>query len=82
MSKEYTITIKELLERPIIREDCNEEWMNKMTDEELRQWDKEVFSLCLEEGTPNKFPDLGAAHLSKHIDRGILYKLFKLRENE
>lgn len=75
--KGYSITIKDLLERPIIRNDFEEEWMNKMTDEELSQFDKESYQLCLEEGTPEKYPDINAACLSKHIDRGILYKIIK-----
>lgn len=32
---EYSITIKELIKSPIIRNDFDEEWMNKMTDDEL-----------------------------------------------
>jgi|LauGreDrversion4_2_1035121.scaffolds.fasta_scaffold01706_10 hypothetical protein len=80
MSKGYTIKIKELLERPIIRNDYDEEWMNKMTDDELNQFDRESLQLCIEEGTPEKYPDINAACLSKHIDRGILYKLHKTRK--
>lgn len=45
----YSITIKDLLERQIIRNDFKEEWMNKMTDEELSQFDKESYQLCLKE---------------------------------
>ena len=73
----YSITIQDLLERPIIRNDFEEEWMNKMSDEELSQFDKESYQLCLEEGTPEKYPDINAACLSKHIDRSILYKIVK-----
>ena len=73
----FTITVGDLLDRPVIREDYtgHDVWMNKMTDKELAQWDKEAYAFAIAEGTPNKFPDLNAAHLSKHIDRGILYKL-------
>ena len=81
MSKtEYSITIKELIERPNIRDDFNDSdsWMNKMSDEEIDQWDKEAYAICKEEGTPQKYPDMNAAHLTKHIDRGILYKLFQM----
>jgi hypothetical protein len=78
MSRVYSITIQELLERPIIRNDYNEEWMNKMTDEELTQFDEETRQLCIENGTLNKkFPDINAACLSKLVDRNILYKLLK-----
>lgn len=79
MSIKYSITIKELLERPIIRNDYNEEWMNKMTDEELSKFEKESYQICIENGTPEKFPDINAACLSKHIDRNILYELLKQR---
>jgi hypothetical protein len=76
---EYTIKIQELIERPIIRTDFDEERMNKMTDDELSQYNKESYEMCINEGTPNKYPDINAAILSKHIDRCILYKLFKLK---
>jgi len=75
---EYTITIQELMSRPIIRNDYDEEWMNKMTEEELNQFDKESYEICLKEGIENKYPDINAACLAKHIDRSILYKLFKM----
>lgn len=32
----------------------------------------------IEEGVEDKFPDINAAVLSKHIDRCILYKLFSI----
>lgn len=73
----YSISIQELLERPIIRNDFEDEWMNKMTNEELSQFDKESYQLCIEEGVQEKFPDINAACLSKHIDRSILYKIIK-----
>ena len=81
MNNNYSITIQELLQRPIIRNEFNEEWMNKMTDEELTQFDKESYQICLEDGTPEKYPDINAACLSKHIDRTILYKLIKENGN-
>lgn len=74
---EYSITIQEIIKRSIIRNDFDEEWMNKMTDEELSQFDKESYKICIEEGTVEKYPDINAACLSKHIDRGILYNLLK-----
>jgi hypothetical protein len=77
MSRVYSITIQELLERPIIRNDYNEEWMNKMTDEELTEFNKETRQLCIENGTLDKFPDINAACLSKLVDRNTLYELLK-----
>jgi hypothetical protein len=72
----YSITVPELIKRPIIREDFDEEWMNKMTDLEISQWDKETYAIIESEGITD-FPAVNAAHLSKHIDRSILYKIFK-----
>jgi len=77
MNKKYSITIQELLERPIIRNDFTDEWMNKMTDEEILQYDKETKQICIENGTPEKFPDINAAFLGKSIDRSIMYNMFK-----
>lgn len=73
---DYSITLKELIERPIIRNDYDEERMNKMTDDEIKQYEKEVEQILLE-CVIQKYPDWNAAYLSKHIDRDILYKLFK-----
>ena len=75
----YTISIEELVERPLIRNNFNEEWMNKMTNKELDQFEKESLEMCMEEGTPEKYPNINAACLSKHIDRCILYELLKQR---
>lgn len=79
--KHYTLPVHELVDRPVIREDFNEEWMNKMTDDEIKQWDEETYAILREEGI-TEYPDLNSAHLSKYIDRGILYELFKIAKNE
>ena len=79
--QQYTISVRELIDRPIIREDFNEEWMNKMTDEEINQWDVETYTMIQDEGITG-YHDVNGAHLSKHIDRCILYKLFKQAKNE
>ncbi len=76
----YTITISELIKRSIIRTDFNEEWKNKMTDEEISQFDRESYDMCLEKGVLKKFPDLNASYLAKYIDRCVLYDLFKKLE--
>jgi hypothetical protein len=80
LKKEYTISVRELIDRPIIREDFNEEWMNKMTDDEINQWDKETYAMLKDEGI-TEYPDVNGAHLSKHIDRSILYELIKQAKN-
>jgi hypothetical protein len=77
----YTIGIKELIKRPIIRNDHSEEYMNKMTDEEILQWEAEIDQSLLAEGVDKKFPDWNAAFLAKIIDRSILYNLMKLGES-
>jgi len=66
-----------MLTRPIIRDDYLDEWMNKLTDEEMKIWDEETYAECIKKGVPNKFPELNAAHLSITIDTGILYDIFK-----
>jgi hypothetical protein len=76
---EYSITIQELIKRPIIRNDKAEEFLNKMTDEEIHQWEKEVEQILFGEGVVQKFPDWNVEFLAKTIDRGILYELFKLQ---
>jgi hypothetical protein len=75
----HSININELVKRPIIRHDFNEEWMNKMTDEELKIYDEEVYAVLFKEGY-TKYPDTNVGYLTKHIDRSILYKLFKEQE--
>jgi hypothetical protein len=35
--------------------------MNKMTDDELSQFDKEIYDICIEEGTPEKYTDINSA---------------------
>ena len=74
---EYSVTIQELIKMPIIRNDFYDEWMNKMSDCELTQYDKETYELCLNDGVLDKFPDMNIARLTKLIDRNILYEIFK-----
>ena len=73
----YALTIMELLKRPIIRNDKSFEWENKMTDEELKQFDKEVDINSLESGD-----EIGVGGTARYIDREILYNIFKLEEND
>lgn len=78
----YTIGIEELINRPIIRNDKQSEFLNKMTDDEIFQWEKEVESNLIEEGFIKNYPDFNCAFLSKTIDREILYDLFKKKYNK
>lgn len=78
--KRYTISIDELLKRPIIRNDFEEwEWMNKMTDEELSKMDEEIYAGLDSEGI-HGLSDRNSAHLAALIDFGIWYKLFKMQD--
>lgn len=74
----YTITIDELINREIIRNDHSEEWLNKMTDEEIDEWFEEATKISMDEGVERKFPDINSAVTTKLIDRDILYKLSKI----
>ena len=74
---EHTIKITELVKRPIIRNDSAEEFLNKMTDDEIKQWDIETSFMLLEKGVPKKFPDWNAAFLAKVIDTSIIYSILK-----
>lgn len=82
LDKVYTLPIHELVDRPIIRDTFNEEWMNKMTDEEHTQREEDAMEIVLAKGVLNKFPDINAALLSEHIDTTVLYKLFKTAKDE
>lgn len=73
----YSLKFDELLKRPVIRDDQIAEFLNKMTDDEIKQWDKEVELTLEEEKIPKVFPDWNAAYYAKIIDRDILYRLFK-----
>jgi membrane-bound ClpP family serine protease len=76
---EYTISIQELIERPMIRSDYNEEWLNKMTDYEITQFQNESYQMCLIEGINKQSSDIIHSCTTKFINRDILYKLFKLK---
>jgi len=77
---QYSISINELIRMPDIRNDFtdNDIWMNKLTNEQLDQFDREARNICIEEGVENKYPDMNVAIVAKYIDRGILYKLFTM----
>lgn len=73
----YSIDIKELINRPIIRNDYAEEFMNKMTDEEILIYQQEVNEILVKEGVRKTFPDWNVGLLTKRIDREIMYRLLK-----
>lgn len=53
------------------------EFLNKMTNEEIFKWEHEVDMILEKEGIERKFPNYNAAFLAKTIDRQILYNLLK-----
>lgn len=73
----YSIDIKELINRPIIRNDYAEEFMNKMTDEEILIYEQEVNQILVKQGVRKTFPDWSVGLLTKRIDREIMYRLLK-----
>jgi hypothetical protein len=51
--------------------------MNKMTDEEIKNFKKEVNEYLKLQGIPEIFPDWNAAYLAVMIDTEIIYDLIK-----
>ena len=78
---EYTLTIKDLLERPIIRNDSDFEFMNKMTDDEIAVWKSEAETMLAEDLIFKNNPDFEIEFFHKMIDRDILYNIFKTETN-
>jgi len=78
---EYTLTIKDLLERPIIRNDSDFEFMNKMTDDEIAIWKSEAETMLAEDLIFKNNPDFEIEFFHKMIDRDILYNIFKTETN-
>ena len=81
IDKQYRNSILELIDRPIIREDYNEEWLNKMTDVEIDQWYIRTYTISKDNGSIG-YPDGNVSYISMHIDTTILYTLFKQANNE
>ena len=74
----YTIDLKELVSRTKVRNDNCYDFYNKMTDEEIKQFEIEVKNNLLDDGVKKVFPDWNVAYMSKIIDTDILYNLIKL----
>ena len=73
----YSISLDELIARPIIRKDHAEEFLNKMTDEEIGQWEKETVQMLDDGSIKPEFPEYNAAFLAKTIDQEILYEIYR-----
>lgn len=74
----YSVTLMDLLYRPIIRNNFDSEWKNKMTDDEIKQIE---FDLDVKESIKSHDPlDIAeylSTVLSKTIDRDVMYNLLK-----
>lgn len=73
--KNFSISIEELIKKPIIRNDKFPNFLNKMTDEEIKQFDKELDEILLEEKNIKENFDYQTEWLTKVINRDILYNL-------
>ena len=78
LMKEYKPTITELFKRPVFRNDFPHEYLNKMTNREIKDFFNTMKYNLKEEGVPHLFPDWQVAILAKLIDRDILYNLLKM----
>ena len=72
MKNKYTITMNELIARPIIRSDRPFEYMNKMSDIEIDQFILERYD--------ENYDDIDET--ARVIDMNILYELFKLADKK
>lgn len=70
-------TLKDLLSRKIIRNDMPFEFMNKMTDAELEQFDKNIQKRATEETY-----DFNIMYLRTVHDHDIIYNIFKKSLND
>lgn len=75
----YSITLQELIDRPIIRNDQPHEYMNKLTDIELDERKMEIDQILRNEGVSEEFPDWNASYLSVVIDTDIIYRLYSTK---
>lgn len=73
--------LKLLVNKPIIRNDYSEEFLNKMTDVEIEDWEHDVKTSLIKDKVPEKYPDWNSAYLCRVIDTSVLYELIKESEN-
>lgn len=77
MDKKYSISIEELLNRPILHFQYDEEWMNKMTEDEILQYELEARAISIQEEIQDKSQSLEILLRQKYRDRTIIYNLLK-----
>jgi len=73
---EYSLKIAELLKREKIRNDKSFEFMNRMNNMEIIQFEREIELILTEENVEKKYPDWNYEFLNKLINREALYKIF------
>ena len=72
---EHRITINELINRKQIRSDHSFEWLNRMTDDEIQEFDDELDVELTEMGVDHTFPQWNSTVTAKYIDRDIMFRL-------
>lgn len=73
----YTLKLQALVFRRIIRKDMPEEFLNKMTDEELLQWYGEVKEKLLKKGIDESMMTWKFEFEEIIKERKDIYELFK-----
>lgn len=73
--------LKSLVNKPIIRDDYSEEFLNKMSDKEIEDWEHDIKISMVKDRIPEKFPDWNSAYLCRVIDTSVLYEIIKESEN-
>ena len=68
----FKLSIEDLAKRPIIRHDKPLEFLNKMTDKEIEEFEKDLRKNIIDDDN---------IYASKLMDKHILYKTFKLNPN-
>lgn len=77
-----SLNLNDLIDRPIIRNDQIFEMLNKMTDEEIKDYYDSIEKQLEIDGVEKIFPVWNSERLSKEIDMEILYEIFKEERNK
>lgn len=81
----YSIEIVDLVKRPLINDnkDLIYEFLTKMSDDEIDTYENEVSNIILQASPKINSTQYAANFITHMIDRDILYKLYKLgQENK
>jgi hypothetical protein len=77
-NRQYSLSVQELIKRPLQRNDQPYEFMNKMNDEEIEQFEKEVKVYMELDNVSKIFPEYNAELIARFINRDIIYKVFQM----